>query len=189
LSEFGIPVIGLSGPAGSGKSTAAAALLKTPGYIRLPLAGPIKRMLRAGLGLTEEHTDGALKEVPVEKLGGFTPRRLLQTLGTDWGRSMDPEFWLRIWLNDALQASWSARGIVVDDVRFLNEASFLRRETGARIISIVTPHESPLGSVEAAHASERELGAIVSIADDIIVNRKANIPEFQQEILRAVGLI
>lgn len=189
MSDFGIPVIALSGPAGSGKSTAAEAILQAGPFKRLPLASPIKHMLRAGLGLSMEHTDGPLKEVPVPRLGGITPRRMLQTLGTEWGRSLDAEFWLRIWLHDARNETWAGtQGLVVDDLRFLNEATFLRRETGARIISIVTPHVSPLGEVEAQHASERELTAIVSQADGVVLNRKDNIRDFQRTILEVTNL-
>lgn len=184
-----MPVIGLSGPAGSGKTTAAQAILKTPGYVRLPLAGPIKHMLRAGLGLTDRQTDGDLKEVPIPRLGGLTPRRLLQTLGTEWGRSLDDQFWIKLWLQQARDEVWNgARGIVVDDVRFLNEANFLRKETGARLVSLVTPHVGPLGDAEAAHSSELELTSILSQADAIITNRKVNVKDFQLEVLKAVEL-
>jgi hypothetical protein len=130
-----------------------------------------------------------LKECPIPRLGGITARRLLQTLGTEWGRALDPEFWLRIWLNDARNETWAGtRGIVVDDVRFLNEAFFLRRETDARIISIVTPHVGPLGEKEAQHASETELATIVSHADGVVLNRKDNLRDFQRTILEAAGL-
>jgi hypothetical protein len=66
----------------------------------------------------------AAKDTPLERLGGITPRRLMTSLGTDWGRNMiGDDLWLRMadyWLQ--LQRRFSAR-VVILDVRFENEAA------------------------------------------------------------------
>ena len=57
-------IIALTGPKGAGKSTVAQHLVDAHGYHRMRFADPVKRMLRA-MGLSVEHIDGALKEMPV----------------------------------------------------------------------------------------------------------------------------
>jgi hypothetical protein len=61
-------------------------------------------------------------------------RRFLQELGTGV-RDIDPNFWINAWADKA--ASY-LRNIVVPDVRFLNEAEYLR-ENGALLIRIGRP--------------------------------------------------
>jgi hypothetical protein len=75
-------------------------------------------------------TDPAQKEQPVEWLGGKSPRQLLQSLGTDWGRDMVSA---TIWI-DAMQrliAEQSSDVIIIDDCRFDNEAQMVRRTWAA----------------------------------------------------------
>jgi energy-coupling factor transporter ATP-binding protein EcfA2 len=104
--------------------------LPTQGVV-LPLAGPLKSMLRT-LGVPEIHLTGTLadKEVPLDLLCGRTARHAMQTLGTEWGREcIHPELWLRAWRYAAEQVT-SAGGcpslIIIDDLRFDNEAAYLR---------------------------------------------------------------
>jgi ATPase subunit of ABC transporter with duplicated ATPase domains len=73
-------VIALSGPAGSGKSTAAA-VLQEKGYTLVKFAGPLKAMCRA-VGLSDEHIEGNGKERPLGWLQGKSPRQFMQLLGT-----------------------------------------------------------------------------------------------------------
>ena len=85
-------LLGIHGKAGSGKSTAAQVLIDG-GFKRVKFADPLKNMLRA-IGLTDQHIEGDLKEVPCDMLLGQTPRHAMQTLGTEWGRGcIGGEFW------------------------------------------------------------------------------------------------
>ena len=133
MKNLFVPVIGLSGKAGSGKTTAATFLNKTHRYARLKFADPMKDMARA-LGLCDEHLEGNLKEKPCELLGGKSPRYLLQTLGTEWGRNlMDQDFWVRIWTRKAIGLLSDHGKLVVDDVRYQNEANAVRALGGVII--------------------------------------------------------
>lgn len=123
-SVFGGPeghcVVGLAGPAGVGKSTLAAWLACVYEGKRLRFADGIKSMLLTLPGVEREHVDGALKNKPLDVLGGHTARYAMQTLGTAWGRGcMGADFWVRIL---RAQAEECTGLVVVDDVRRENEA-------------------------------------------------------------------
>jgi hypothetical protein len=110
-------IIGLIGYKQSGKSTVADYLAKY-GFVRQRFAQPLKDMLKA-IGLTDDHVDGDLKEIPCDLLGGRTPREAMQLLGTEWGRKLiHPDLWIILWKSK----SRSIPMVVVDDTRFPNEA-------------------------------------------------------------------
>ncbi|GHC61771.1 deoxynucleotide monophosphate kinase [Limoniibacter endophyticus] len=149
-------VIALAGAAGSGKSTVADHLVDLHGYTRVKFAGPLKDMCRA-IGLTDEHIEGGLKEVPADILQGKSPRQFMQALGTEFGRDMIGEnFWVGLWEARAAQHD----RVVVDDCRFPNEAAAVRR-LGGVVIKL-----EGRGGIGFGHASER----FDFIADAVIQN-------------------
>lgn len=130
-------LIGLTGPAGSGKDTAAFYLCDKYNFTRYAFAQPIKDMLRViGVDANTRET----KELP-HPVFGASPRRMAQTLGTDWMRNMVCEDgWLRLAFGAMNAASKrvfprkgetvSCRGLVITDVRFENEARWVRNNSG-----------------------------------------------------------
>lgn len=132
-------LIGLCGLAGSGKTTAAAALERRFGFSRLAIANPIKVMLREGLHLTRSQLWGEQKEDPIEDRFGLTGRELMCSLG-DWGRSMHRDLWLQM-LGEAVDRqtyymglarieTGGPLGVVIEDVRLPEEADWLRARGG-----------------------------------------------------------
>ena len=74
----------------------------------MALADPIKEALQVMLGLTHNHVYGDSREVPLDWLHGFTPRALLQTLGTVWGRCLvHPDIWITCLFRRLEQATLS----------------------------------------------------------------------------------
>ena len=79
------------------------------------------------LGLRDDEVDGPLKNEPCELLGGKTPVQAMQTLGTEWGRQLVwSDLWLRAWERRVTDELVGGRYVVVDDVRFGNEANLVR---------------------------------------------------------------
>lgn len=126
-------LIGLTGLAGSGKSVVADILMREFGFTRVKFADPLKNMLRAMLADAghiaedvERMLEGDLKEVEIPEIG-VTPRHLMVTLGTEWGRDLvRQDLWTRLW---AARADCFDR-VVVDDVRFPNEVDLIRARGG-----------------------------------------------------------
>jgi hypothetical protein len=133
-------LIGLTGAARSGKDTVANWLIEHHGFTRVAFAGPIKDMVCALLSMTPEVLE-EMKDHELPFLDCETPRRLLQTLGTEWGRDIiNPNIWLafaeeRIGI---LRAT-GIENIVITDVRFENEAWLIKR-LGGKIYAISRPN-------------------------------------------------
>lgn len=123
-------IIGLTGPAGSGKDTIGEWLDRMHNYYPLAFASPIREGLCEMLGVPITAFDRANKETVIGWIGK-SPRQLMQTLGTEWGRRMvsDP-----LWVN-VLQRkmefieslSPGKYHFVITDVRFQDEAAFVRK--------------------------------------------------------------
>lgn len=125
-------IIGLCGPAKSGKSLAAQYLENNHGFARVRFAGPLKAML-AALGLTHDEIEGELKEKPSALLGGKTPRHAMITLGTEWGRDLiDPNLWINAWRRNVDRLP-TGTPVVVEDCRFANEAIAIRIRDGGLV--------------------------------------------------------
>lgn len=180
-------LIGLTGPAGAGKTTAAEHIAETTGMHRLSFADPLKDMAAAFLGTSRTNFeqvylhDRLTKEVPINGLG-VSPRQILQTLGTEWGRnSLDPNIWVRLAqlrigdLEDqATQGGDTFTGAIFDDVRFENEAAFIRAHGGViihiyhRQANKVRPHASEAGiQVDKHDYGIWNTGTLPAFRDDI----------------------
>lgn len=144
-------LIGLHGVKGSGKSTVADYLESHYGFTRVRFADPLKNMMRA-LGLRTEHIEGNLKEVPCPLLGGQTPRYAMQTLGTEWGRTLiDEDLWVNAATNKVRSLLAWNRDVVMEDARFPNELRAIKA-LGGRIALIAPGDRLPISTDP--HASE-----------------------------------
>lgn len=149
------PVIALAGPAGAGKSTAAAYLVREHGYTLVKFASGLKAMMKV-IGLTDAHIEGHLKEVPCKLLCWRTPRHAMQTIGTEWGRNLiGADFWANVWFDVAADVLDQGGRVVVDDCRFENEAEKVRELGG-----IVVRLEGRGGGSGSGHPSEAGLQVV-----------------------------
>jgi len=127
-------IIGLTGKARSGKDTVGKYLCENHGYVRVSFAEPLKDMVGALIGLDPDKLE-LIKDNQLPVIG-YSPRELLQTLGTEWGRqTLHENFWVdiaRAQITDLKQRN-KCSGIVITDARFENEATMLRDMGGIMV--------------------------------------------------------
>ena len=139
-------LIGFTGLAESGKSTAAD-FLTTRGFKKQSFAEPLKEMVS---GLT-----------PDGKIDKARDRKLLQYLGTDYFRdTIDRDYWVKL-MTDKLPQLLARHSVVIDDVRFDNEAEAIKSLGGIIIhVSRVTPGSDVLTVKVIQDAMERVSNAL-----------------------------
>jgi hypothetical protein len=155
-------LIGLVGRAGAGKSTVAGMMAEHYAFTELALAEPIAEMVHALFGMAG--IDGAwaaeraLKEEPT--LLGFSYRHLAQSLGTEWGRGLAPDFWLRVLALRLNSPALQDENVVISDVRFPNEAEFITLCGGVlvRVLRSTTPQVR-------THSSEQHADSIATTTE------------------------
>ena len=121
-------LIGFAGKARSGKDTAGKYLVDNYQFVRYSFAQPLKDGAKAMFNLTDEQIEN--KEKVIEPWGR-SPRELYQLLGTDVARSID----VRVWIKNAEMFIKKRAGlsVVITDVRFSNEAEWIRKQGGVVI--------------------------------------------------------
>lgn len=142
-------IIAFTGKMGSGKTTCAELLAKKFGEAHLlKLAQPLYDMQKAVYEIAG---------LPQPKV---KDRRLLQYLGTEWGRDKDPELWVNAWRHKVTEIKRQGHGvpIIVDDVRFDNEARAIK-DMGGLVVQISCVEDSVLTRIPntmsgTTHASE-----------------------------------
>lgn len=150
-----LKVIGLSGPMCSGKSTIARAIFNCTQDVTLkPMAGPLKHVASIMGWDGKKDARG---------------RRLLQTLGTQVGRRYNPDLWVNLWKQDLP----SEGVVIVDDVRFINEADAIH-DVGGKVFQVRGRAEVSAWKRFFGHASER--GLPEHLIDDTVFNTWANSP-------------
>lgn len=161
-----VKVVGLTGRAGSGKDLVGAMMrlydferLAFADGVRQEVAMAIRRRgeLPAEIRMDREDIEGMWHlwdpEQVWEKPTGPLMRSLLQQWGTEYRREQEPDYWitrLQARLSRIAAAKVSPR-IVITDVRFPNEARWIR-EAGGEVWRIDRP-----GIGQDSHISERPL--------------------------------
>lgn len=157
-------LIGLCGPAGCGKTTVAEALRDQRGFEVISFADPLYAAVSAITGLSvDELKDRGVKERPLPGIGK-SPRFLLQTLGTEWGRTLVSK---TLWIDLAMARAEKAEHAVIADVRFNNEAEAIR-DRGGKVFYISRPGWQCLEAKAFFHPSEQGIG--MTLIDGYIEN-------------------
>ena len=170
-------IIGLTGKKGCGKSSVARILRDNHGFKIMSFAQPIKDMLEAMGVKREALQDPCLKELELPRLGK-SPRQLMQLLGTEFGRELiHPNIWIYL-MEERLKG---AGNVVIDDVRFHNEAEMIRERNGGKIVEILRGKHL----IEDNHISER--GLDINVIDAQIRNTSCYITDLENRISQVVG--
>jgi len=178
---MGMPMrIAFAGPRATGKTTLAHYLEEHYGFTRMSLATPIKRIIAEApadsyeryqfllgwgrelfpgrLVLATRFASEATRVLSTER----DPGRRAQLIGTDVGRALDQEVWIRYLLEHLPSGP-----VAVDDVRFRNECEQLRA-AGFVIVRLTAPPDVLAARLatraaerrDPGHASERGLEGI-----------------------------
>lgn len=147
-------VIAFGGPMHSGKSLASKHLITEHGFVNHPIAIGVKDMIRV-LGPTNEHLYGSLKEQPTDFLCGKTPRYAMQTLASEWGRSLiSPTIWVEYWARTVPDVD----AVVIDDLRTVEGSKWMQAR-GAVLVGIERPGIED-GSEARQHETETQFSQI-----------------------------
>lgn len=165
-------LIGLHGKAQSGKSTVAKRLVELHGFRELSFAAPIKKIAVDLFNMTQKQVNGDEKEVEDSRYG-FTPRWLLQHLGTEVFRKLYPDIWVDYALRKYREAMESHERLlrlrksdmqgspcyVISDVRFRNEKARIEQEGGV-VWKILRPDHGGASIGIEGHSSEHDLDSV-----------------------------
>lgn len=170
-------LIGLTGQAGAGKNLVASMV---PGAMTIGFADPLYAALAVLLEIPEPVLRHRSVKDRVIPWLGTTPRKMLQTLGHEWGRELVAEgFWITLCARrlDRL-AGHGIRAVCIADVRYENEAALIRERGGViwHVARDVGPRDD--------HASE----AGVTIRDgDSLIENTGTPEDTRQIVLRLIG--
>jgi hypothetical protein len=144
-----------------GKSTSVEYLIKKYGGIELSFAKPLYDIL-----------------YHAQKTCGFKQekdRKFLQWVGTEWGRNIDKNVWIRL-MEEKVEEN-KHKNIFVSDVRFKNEFRKMK-ELGFILVKIVRK------GIENndIHASENDLLSLDDSEWDCVIENNGSLEEFKQKL-------
>ncbi len=160
-------MIGLVGKARCGKSSVAKVLVDEYGYHILPMAGAIRKAILLAIPFLKANYLNEDKEETIPELG-VTGRQLLQSMGHEWGRGNNEDIWIKTHKYEMDLMGIDHRKVVVDDVRYANEMSYIK-ELGGHIIGVDRPY---MEGAETASWREHpsEAGVPADMIDEWISN-------------------
>ena len=159
-----VSIIGLAGHIGAGKTLAASMV---PGATHLQWSDAVYRGIAAIFGISEDTLRDRRSKDNTIKVAGMdlSPRNLLRTLGTEWGREMvHDDIWVNLTMDRIrlLRESTGCRRFTICGTRFVNEVAAIR-ERGGEVWWIERPGLTP-----GEHVSDQVLTA--EQCDRVIAN-------------------
>lgn len=177
-----LPIIGLAGRARAGKDTVANTLKEHYQCTTYSFATPFKQALSTMLGISLHELEAASKDDQVSQYG-CTYRHKMQSLGTEWGRDqIHPDIWVirAQQLLKELNAQKPDYTIIVTDVRFANEADFIRQH--GTLVHIIRED----AGIQSCHRSENNL----YIKDnDLVIHNGSGLAELRDQALQIAEMI
>lgn len=173
IGAVSMKLIGFSGPAGCGKTTAATALSKLTGGKVLSFATPIKECLTNLFGFTSDQLYTLRGKEAIDHRYGVSPRQAMQRFGTEFVRTTVPDLWC-ILLREKIKGAMS--NIFVDDLRFEDEAALIRSLGG------IVVHIRGRKLMRSNHKSEE--GLLCYPNEDLIIDSSGSKEEFLSEVMK-----
>lgn len=174
-------LIGLTGYAQSGKDTVGQYLVTEHKYHRIGFADAVRDAVYTLNPMIKTDRWETLQEYidyvgwDRAKVDNSEARRLLQIMGTEVGRML---FGPDVWINIAERKAGSEPRVVITDVRFPNEADWIRSRGGI----VVRVDRSGVGPVN-GHASDQ-----LAFSPDMTIDNVGTIDELYAEVDRHLPL-
>ena len=160
------PILAFCGPIGSGKDEAATVAGEF-GYDKIGFADHLKEVCKFITG-----HDYTLRETKdSEVFPGVTGRRVLEVIGTEAMRTLNPNFWI----DKVLEK----KDIAICDVRFPNEVEAIQK-AGGIVIKIIRE-----GCQRTGHESDNW----EELKSDFCIINDGTLEEFKQEVRNFIGFI
>lgn len=164
LDDMDLPdVIALTGMKSAGKSSGAKWMVRNSDRVRLSFAERPRKVVMTMFGIERKWLDDPELKETEHPDWGITPRTMLRRVAMSAREKFGKDIWSEIALRKARSMD---NPVVIDDLRFLNEARLVREEGGV-IIGI----ERPGHGNNDDHPSEAEMRENWDqITDRIVIN-------------------
>ncbi len=177
-------IIGLSGRKQSGKTTSAAWILEHYDAMQYDFADPLKKIILRCFNVGFHNLYGTDTQKNEILPCGLTGRQLMQQVGTDWFRAIEPGCWVQAWQRHVIKAMSSphlniSKLVVVADVRFPNEVKAIQ-DLGGKVIRL---RRRLRGNFD-FHPSETALDDCLGIFNCTIDNQNVTIEERNEALER-----
>lgn len=172
-------LVGITGFAGTGKDTIANYLKEcyTDQFRSIAFADPIRTAMKAIFGWDDSYFAHPKKN-EIDPRYGISPRKAMQTLGTEWGRNLiNTDLWLMIAGEKAKEYLTWGYDVLITDVRFENEANWVRTNGG--VIWHVLRDGVQGAGTESKHASE---SGIVFVSGDIRIDNNYALEDLYERL-------
>jgi len=175
-------LIGLTGPAFAGKDSVAKHLMQYWGFRVESLADPIREGLKAMFGLNDRHFQPHNKETIIGWIGK-SPRQLMQSLGTEWGRDLiGRDIWVRrLEIRTGNLLRLQKMQVVISDIRMVNEAAMIHH-LGGQLWRIVRPGQRT--TPHADHTTEQGQHRLVP---DLTIVNDGTLADLYQQVDEALA--
>lgn len=189
-------IIGIIGPKGSGKSTLANIIKEQYKYEILSFASTVKDISSIIFGYDRELLEGSTIESriwreTVDKNWSqilnkdITPRITLQIIGTEFGRNiLGQNIWVEVLKNKIFNQDLNQnyKNVIISDIRYENEAQFIRNNKGI----LIRVSKSNSESQSEIHSSEIEL---YDINEDYIIENNGTVEQLEQKIINLLNKV
>ena len=138
-----IQIIGITGYKNSGKDTIAKYYISN-GYYKLSFADPIKEACKCIFSFTDEQLHNYEFKEKIDEYWKHSPREIFQKVGTELFRNTLPHLCDNInddiWIKSIekriikLNKENNITKFVIPDIRFINEADFIKKYNGKIIL-------------------------------------------------------
>ena len=192
-------LVGFGFKANSGKGTCADLLVKHYEFKPVSFADAIKRASMKMFGFTEEQTFTQEGKKTVDPFWGITPVQAFQWVGTEcfretfgdlmvdagiWSEEGAQDFWIKA-LQKRLESRLLTENFVLEDVRFPNEAKWIKNMGGVLIrVDRKDQNELDIGR-DREHLSETSLEGYEGW--DFVIHNDSTIENMKKQLTKIMA--